>query len=111
VGVFSQFINGQPNGIPAWPDPWKNVVATFYHELNEVRTDPDVEESNRTNNDNLLGWYFAATDGGKIGDIPMNEAGPNLRSVMVEVGLASGKTAPIQLMWSNAVGGPQGPFA
>ncbi len=41
----------------------------------------------------------------------MNEAGANLRSVMVEVGLVNGKTAPIQLMWSNAVGGPQGPFA
>lgn len=22
--------------------PWKNVVATFYHELNEARTDPDA---------------------------------------------------------------------
>ena len=111
VGVFSQFIQGRPNGIPAWPDPWKNVVATLYHELNEVRTDPDVEESNRTNDDKLLGWYSPARDGGEIGDIPMNEAGPNLHSVMVEVGLASGKSAPIQLMWSNAVGGPQGPFA
>jgi hypothetical protein len=23
--------------------PWKNVLATFYHELNEARTDPDVD--------------------------------------------------------------------
>jgi hypothetical protein len=111
VGVFSQFIHGRPNGIPVWPDSWKNIVATFYHELNEVRTDPDVEEVNRTNNDNLLGWYANVDGGGEIGDIPMNEAGAKLRSVMVEVTLASGKTAPIQLMWSNAVSGPQGPFA
>jgi hypothetical protein len=111
VGVFSQLIHGRPNGIPEWPDPWKNVVATFYHELNEVRTHPDVEDADRNNNDHLLGWYSAVEGGGEIGDIPMNEAGPNLRTVMVEVTLAGGKVAPVQLMWSNAVGGPQGPFA
>lgn len=111
VGVYSQFINGKPNGIPVWPDPWKNVVATFYHELVEVRTDPDVEEAIRTNKDALLGWYSDAQNGGEIGDIPINEAGANLRTVMVEVTLANGKTAPVQLMWSNAVGGPEGPFA
>jgi hypothetical protein len=111
VGVYSQFINGKPNGIPIWPDSWKNVVATFYHELNEARTDPDVEEAIRTNSDALLGWYSDAQNGGEIGDIPINEAGANLRNVMVEVTLANGQTAPVQLMWSNAVGGPEGPFA
>ena len=111
IGVYSQMIDGQPNGIPVWPDSWKNIVATFYHELNEARTDPDVEEAIRTNNDALLGWYSDAQNGGEIGDIPMNEAGANLKSVMVEVTLANGQTAPIQLMWSNAVGGPEGPFA
>lgn len=111
VGVYSQFINGQPNGIPSWPEPWKNIVATFYHELNEARTDPDVEDAIRNGDDNLLGWYSPHNNGGEIGDIPMNEAGANLRSVMVEVTLANGKSAPIQLMWSNAVGGPEGPFA
>ncbi len=110
AGVYSQFINGQPNGIPVWPDSWKNIVATFYHELNEVRTDPDVEDAIRGNNDALLGWYSDATGGGEIGDIPMSEAGANLRSVMVEVTLGNGVIAPIQLMWSNAVGGPEGPF-
>jgi hypothetical protein len=111
VGVYSEFINGAPNGIPIWPDAWKNVVATFYHELNEARTDPDVEEAIRTNNDALLGWYSDAANGGEIGDIPINEAGSNLRAIMLEVTLANGQTAPVQLMWSNAVGGPEGPFA
>ena len=111
VGVYSQMINGSPNGIPVWPDSWKNIVATFYHELNEARTDPDVEDAERDNNDNLLGWYNNTREGGEIGDIPMNEAGQNLRTVMVEVALAAGGTAPIQLMWSNAVHGPEGPFA
>ena len=111
AGVYWQPLNGQPNGIPVWPDAWKNIVAAFYHELNEARTDPDVEEAIRTNNDRLLGWYSNAANGGEIGDIPMNEAGANLHNVMIEVALASGKTAPIQLMWSNAVAGPEGPFA
>ena len=110
VGVYSQFVGQAPNGIPVWPDPWKNVVATFYHELNEARTDPDVEEAERTNNNRLLGWYANVRGGGEIGDIPMNEAGSQLSLVMVEVPLVSGGTAPIQLMWSNAVGGPEGPF-
>jgi len=109
AGVYSQTVNGQMNGIVSWPDSWKNIVATFYHELNEARTDPDVEESMRMKNNKLLGWY--SQKGGEIGDIPMSEAGANLRSVMVEVPLAAGGTAPIQLMWSNAVAGPQGPFA
>jgi hypothetical protein len=111
VGVYSQFIGQTSNGIPVWPDPWKNVVATFYHELNEARTDADVEEAIRTNNNKLLGWYANASGGGEVGDIPMNEAGQNLNLVMVEVPLANGSTAPIQLMWSNKVHGPQGPFA
>ncbi len=108
VAVYSQIVGHAINGITFWPDPWKNVVATMYHELNEVRTDPDVEESMRTGNDKLLGWYSDA--GGEIGDIPMTEAGPHLGLVMVEVPLLAGGSAPIQLLWSNAVGGPCGPF-
>ena len=110
VSVYSQFIGSQPNGIPFWPDSWKNIVATLYHELNEVRTDADVEEFNRTGQNNLIGWYANVKGGGEIGDIPMNEA-THLGQVMVEVQLGSGAVAPIQLMWSNAVHGPEGPFA
>ena len=40
VGVFSE----GNNGIVAFNNSWKNVVATFYHELVEARTDADVEE-------------------------------------------------------------------
>ena len=111
VGVYSEFRDGNPNGIPVWPDSWKNIVATFYHELNEARTDADVEEAIRTNNEKLLGWYADVDGGGEIGDIPMNEAGANLNLVMLEVPLVSGGSAPIQLMWSNDVHGPEGPFA
>jgi hypothetical protein len=44
VGVYSEASGSQTNGIPVFDAPWKNVVATFYHELNEARTDPDVEQ-------------------------------------------------------------------
>jgi hypothetical protein len=99
VGVFSE----GSNGIVAFDKPWKNVVATFYHELVEARTDADVE-------DNKVAFVNAR--GEEIGDIPMTLAGANLGKVMKEVSLANGSgTVPIQLMWSNAVHGPEGPIA
>jgi len=101
VGVFSE----GTNGIVAFDEPWKNVVATFYHELVEARTDADVE-------DNHVAWVNNERPGEEIGDIPMTLAGDNLGKVMKEVPLADGSgTVPIQLMWSNAVGGPEGPIA
>jgi len=101
VGVFSE----GGNGIVAFDQPWKNVVATFYHELNEARTDADVE-------DNRVAWVNNERPSEEIGDIPMTLAGGNLGKVMKEVPLADGSgTVPIQLMWSNAVGGPEPPIA
>ena len=110
VGVFSE----AGNGITVFPEGWKNTCAVFYHELCEARTDPDVEDAIRAGSsphaDDFLGWY--SPRGGEIGDIPLEEAGANLTSVMKEVKLASGgKTVPVQLMWSNAVAGPEGPIA
>lgn len=110
VAVYSE---GR-NGIVAFDRPWKNVCATLYHELCEARTDPDVEDAIRAGNspkaNDFLGWY--SPKGGEIGDIPMEEAGARLDEVMKEVPLADGSgTVPIQLMWSNAVGGPEGPIA
>jgi hypothetical protein len=100
------------NGIVAFDEPWKNVCATLYHELQETRTDPDVEDAIKLGSapgaDRLLGWY--SPRGGEIGDIPMAEAGGDISRVMQEVPLSDGSgTVPIQLMWSNAVGGPEGP--
>jgi len=101
VGVFSE----GNNGIAAFDQPWKNVVATFYHELVEARTDAEVE-------DNLVAWVNNERPGEEIGDIPMTLAGANLGKVMKEVPLSDGSgTVPIQLMWSNAVHGPEGPIA
>jgi hypothetical protein len=107
VGVYSE---GQ-NGIPVFNQPWKNVVATFYHELNEARTDANVEDViNSGNNDpqtlKLLGWTSA--EGEECGDFPVFEANP-LTQVFKEVA-AGNLTVPIQFQYSNAVNGPEGPI-
>jgi hypothetical protein len=102
VGVYSE----AGNGIAAFEEPWKSVVATFYHELNEARTDPDVEDVNSTHDEKLLGWYSKEGQG-EIGDLPINACGGNLGLVFQEVPLADGSgTVPVQLMWSNAAAGP-----
>ena len=105
VGVYSQKIsNTTTNGINVFSDSWKNVVATFYHEINEMRTDADVEDAT-SNTSNILGWY--STNYGEIGDIPILEAGTNLSEVILDATLAEGSgTVPIQLMYSNMDHGP-----
>jgi hypothetical protein len=110
VAVYSK----GSNGIVAFPEPWQNVCATLYHELCEIRTDPDVEDAIRAGatpaGERLLGWY--SPRGGEIGDIPMAETQGAVDLVMKEVPLADGSgTVPIQLMWSNAVAGPEGPIS
>lgn len=102
VGVYSE----GNNGIVAFDQPWKNVVATFYHELNEARTDAAVEDVKASGNDGLLGWY-SQTGQGEIGDLPINASGGDLSLVFQEVALSDGGgTVPIQLMWSNNDDGP-----
>jgi len=110
VAVYSK----GANGIVAFKESWENVCATLYHELCEVRTDPDVEDAIRAGStpagERLLGWY--SPQGGEIGDIPMAETRGMIELVMKEVPLADGSgTVPIQLMWSNAVDGPEGPIS
>ncbi len=114
VGVFSEVLpDGTTNGIPVFDQPWKNVVATFYHELNEARTDADVEDAIRAGNDpnavKFLGWV--SQQGEECGDFPVFEAQP-LTLVFQEVPLTDGsRTVPIQFQYSNAVHGPEGPRA
>lgn len=107
VGVFSE----GNNGIPVFDQSWKNVVATFYHELNEARTDPDVEDAIRLGDDpsavNFLGWTSA--QGEECGDFPVSEAQP-LTQIFQEVELTDQSgTVPIQFQYSNADQGPGEP--
>jgi hypothetical protein len=112
VGVYSERLpDGMVNGIPVFDQPWKNVVATFYHELNEARTDADVEDAIRAGNDpsatKLLGW--TSKQGEECGDFPVTEANP-LSQVFKEVELTDKSgTVPVQFQYSDAVHGPEGP--
>jgi hypothetical protein len=107
VGVYSETRNGQTNGIPVFDEPWKNVVATFYHELNEARTDPDVEQVINGGATSLLGW--TSRKGEECGDFPVFEANP-LTVVFQEVAITAGGSAPVQFQYSNHVHGPEGPI-
>lgn len=113
TGVYSQKLpDGTENGIVVFDQPWKNVVATFYHELNEARTDSDVEDAIRAGSDpnatKFLGW--TSKQGEECGDYPVFEAGNNLTTVFQEVPLtAGGGSVPVQFQYSDAVHGPEGP--
>ena len=112
VGVFSETLpDGTVNGIPVFDQSWKNVVATFYHELSEARTDPDVEDAIRAGDDpnaiKFLGW--TSKQGEECGDFPVFEANP-LSQVFKEVKLTDGSgTVPVQFQYSDAAHGPEGP--
>ena len=108
IGVFSERkADGTTNGIPVFDQNWKNVVATFYHELQEARTDADVDDA-ATGGMNVLGW--TSDTGNEIGDYPIAEA-KALLQVFQEVPLADGSgKVPVQFIYSNAVHGPEGPI-
>jgi hypothetical protein len=107
VGVYSERLSdGTENGIVAFDQPWKNIVATFYHELNEARTDPDVEDVIKgIVGEDALGW--TSQQGEECGDFPVFEAEPTLSRVFRELPLVPGKPpVPIQLQYSNKDNGP-----
>jgi hypothetical protein len=104
IGVFSK----GANGIDAFGTPWKNVVATFYHELCEVRTDCDVEDANRNNDISVLGWN--SPQGEECGDLPIFED-PGLTRVFQQIELANAAgESPVQFQYSNHAHGPEGPI-
>jgi hypothetical protein len=112
VGVYSErTANGGSNGIPVFDQNWKNVVGTFYHELQEARTDPDVGDAVAGRGPDPSRWLGWTSDSGnEIGDYPIAEA-KQLSSVFMEVPLANGTGyVPVQLQYSNAVHGPEGPI-
>ena len=110
ANVYSELqANGSENGIVAFNRPWKNVVGTLYHEINEFRTDPDVNDAIEQNSNEFLGWN--SRRGHEVGDQPIFVAS-SLSQVFKEVRDASGKRRiPVQFMYSNAVHGPEGPIS
>jgi hypothetical protein len=109
ANVFSETLpSGRENGIVAFNRPWKNVVGTLYHEMNEFRTDADVNDAIQTGSNDFLGW--TSRNGQEIGDQPIFVASA-LNLVFKEVTPAAGKgKIPVQLMYSNAVHGAEGPI-
>lgn len=108
ANVYSELLDNKENGIVAFDQPWKNVVATLYHELNEFRTDPDVGDAIREQDNDFLGW--TSRDGREIGDQPILDAGNNLMLVFKEI-LDATRTIslPVQLMYSNRLHGAEDP--
>ncbi len=108
ANVYSEVKGDFHNGIAVFDHPWKNVVATLYHEMNEFRTDPDINDSNTLNRDDVLGWL--SQGGQEIGDQPIFSAGHahDLRLVFKEIDNQS-KTIllPIQYLYSNRVHGAE----
>ena len=108
ANVYSEFLSsGRENGIVAFDQPWKNVVGTLYHELNEFRTDADVNDAIETNQDHFLGWM--SRQGHECGDQPIFVAS-SLDLVFKQVRVGK-KRVPVQFMFSNAVHGAEGPIA
>lgn len=113
ANVFSQILpGGRENGIAVFDRPWKNVVGTLYHEINEFRTDADVNDAIVRQDDDFLGWM--SRSGSEVGDQPIFAAGDagNLRLVFKEVqDPPRPRRVPVQFMYSNAVHGAEGPIA
>ena len=110
ANVYSEVAaNGKEHGIAVFDKSWKNVVGTLYHEINEFRTDPDVNDAIINNSNDFLGWN--SRSGREVGDQPIFAA-TNLNQVFKEVKASTGsKRLPVQFMYSNAVHGAEGPIA
>lgn len=112
AAVYSQHLpDGRENGIVAFDGAWKNVVATLYHEINEFRTDADVNDAIVQQDDDFLGWM--SRSGSEVGDQPILAAGEagDLRLVFKEVqDPPRSRRIPVQFQYSNAVHRAEGPI-
>ena len=93
------------NGIAVFKHPWQNVVATLYHEINEFRTDPDINDAIASSKDEYLGWMSRA--GNECGDQPILVA--KTSQIFKEI-ISRNKRVPVQFMYSNVVHGAEGPI-
>ncbi|MFM0670236.1 hypothetical protein [Paraburkholderia sediminicola] len=111
ANVFSENLSdGSENGIVSFDKSWKSIVGTLYHEVNEFRTDPDVNDAIEKNNNDFLGW--SSRRGREVGDQPIFQAGANLSRVFKEISDPPRTVhLPVQLLYSNAVHGAEGPIA
>jgi hypothetical protein len=108
ANVYSQVLPDQSqNGIVAFDQSWKNVVATLYHELNEFRTDADVNDAITQSNNDFLGWM--SRQGRECGDQPIAVATALAQVFQEVVASDGGSKIPVQFLYSNRVHGAEGP--
>lgn len=114
ASVYSKFdVFGRENGVVVFDCPWKNVVATLYHQLNEFRTNPDVCDAVRMGENELLGWM--SRWGQEVGDQPIFAA-QDVKEAFGEIRSASRRSSsrraavPVQFMYSNAAHRAEGPI-
>jgi hypothetical protein len=98
-------VPGATPGAEGWA-PWKNVCAALYHELAEIRTNPDVACEGKAD------WYQDTkdkpNDGPEIGDLPIlygiyqcQQPARYFQEVGVDGLKHNDGKAPIELLWSN----------
>jgi len=112
ANAFSEFLaDGRENGIVSFDRSWKSVVGTLYHEINEFRTDPDVQDAIDKADNDFLGW--SSRRGREVGDQPIFQAGSDhLNRVFKEISDPPRTVhLPVQFLYSNAVHGAEGPIA
>ena len=74
ANVFSEIrANGTKNGIAEFSQPWKNVVATLSHEINEFSHRCRCNDAIQNNSNDFLGW--TSRRGQEVGDQPIFKAG------------------------------------
>ncbi|WP_437194312.1 hypothetical protein [Planctomicrobium sp. SH527] len=109
VVVSSELLpDGRQNGIPAFQQSWKNTAAILYHQLQEVRTNPDAEDALRNAGDpdgaGKLGW--TADSGDELGDLALKDGTP-LTEIFREVPLTNGSgTVPVQILLQEQPAAP-----
>lgn len=96
ASVYSEILaNGTENGIAVSKSPWKNVVGTLYHEVNEFRTDADINDAIQNKSNDFLSG--TSRRGQEVGDQPVFKAGEvgNLKLAFREVKASAGsRTIP-----------------
>ena len=101
VSVLSDGQNGSAK--PYWM-PWKNVCAALFHEVAEIRTNPDDHEPSPKE-----GWFVDVTCNlmtQEVGDLPLLAAMPKPFEAMIDYPIVN-PIYPIQKIWSNAACGPE----
>jgi hypothetical protein len=109
VVVWSDGNFGIP--VPGW-EGWENIVATLYHELQEIRTDPDVDCAIRTGDNKFIGFSTDPVQGPdgsdcrEIADLPLILLPlTQMEMAFTRVNIATGDgtviTVPIQRLWSS----------